>query len=61
MIDPGDEAHFWRFERIVSWKMNVQEEYTALNMHGKNHTFTSNRESRDKIRYLPDKENLVDP
>jgi len=30
MIDPGDEAHFWRFERIVSWKMNVQKEDSSL-------------------------------
>jgi len=30
MIDPGDEAHFRRFERIVSWKMNVQKENSSL-------------------------------
>lgn len=30
MIDPRDEANFWRFERVVIWKMDVQEEDTSL-------------------------------
>ena len=31
VVDSGGEGHLGRFEWIVSWKMNVQEEYTALN------------------------------
>jgi len=30
MIDPRDEANFWRFERVVIWKMDVQKENTSL-------------------------------